>query len=159
MKTEVNVWENSRADQWKPKTQSWIFTCSRILTNFAESFTRLWRHGENVNFFYKIIIFCLNKEKDDIRSAYVYFNFIHETVNSNNSETEPTILLTSFSCFIVLWKHTCRPIKTHVLSKLFYKINYLFIKKQWPYYKAQGMGGWGGVEMWFISQWGGNWCW
>ena len=23
-----------------------------------------------------------------------------------------------FSCFIVLWKHTCRPIKTHILSKL-----------------------------------------
>ena len=36
MKTEANVWENSKADQWKPKTQLRVFTCSRILTNFAE---------------------------------------------------------------------------------------------------------------------------
>ena len=47
MKTEANVWENSRADQ----------------------------------IFYKIIIFCFNKKKDFIRSAYVYLNFFHETVN------------------------------------------------------------------------------
>ena len=38
-------------------------------------------------FFYKIIIFHLNKKKDDIRSAYVYFDFFHETVNSHNLET------------------------------------------------------------------------
>ena len=34
-------------------------------------------------FFNKIITFCLNKEKDDIRSAYVYLNFFHETVTSH----------------------------------------------------------------------------
>ena len=39
----------------------------------------------------------------------------------NNNKTELTILLSSFSCFIALWKHTCRPIKAHILSKLFYK--------------------------------------
>ena len=43
-----------------------------------------------------------NKVKDDIRSAYVYFSFFHETVNSHNLEIEPTILLTLFSCFNVL---------------------------------------------------------
>ena len=53
-------------------------------------------------FFYKINIFRLNIEKDDIRCAYAYFNFIHETVNSHNLEKEPAILLTSFSCFISL---------------------------------------------------------
>ena len=37
--------------------------------------------------FYIIIIFHHNKDKDDIRSAYVYFNFFHETVNSNDLET------------------------------------------------------------------------
>ena len=36
VKTEAKVWENSRADQWKFKTQSRFFTCSTILTNFAE---------------------------------------------------------------------------------------------------------------------------
>ena len=55
-------------------------------------------------FFYKMIIFIVSKEKDDMRSAYCI---------SHNSET--------VSFFIALWKHTCRPIKTHVLSKLFYK--------------------------------------
>ena len=35
--------------------------------------------------FYKII-FRRNKEKGDLRSAYVYFNFIHQTVNSPNLE-------------------------------------------------------------------------
>ena len=72
-------------------------------------------------FFYKILIFRLNKEKDDMRSAYVYSNFFHETVTSHNLEIAPTTLLTPFSCFIALWKHTCRPIKMHtILSKLFY---------------------------------------
>ena len=39
-------------------------------------------------------------------------------------DSQPHYWLTSFSCFIALWKHTCRPIKTHVLSKLFYKNTY-----------------------------------
>ena len=43
------------------------------------------------------------------------------TVNSHNSETVKPQLLTSFLRFIALWKHTCRPVKTHVLSKLCYR--------------------------------------
>ena len=112
MKTEANAWENSRADQWKPETH---FTCSIILTNFAEVFNRLLRHGQHVYFFYKIIIFIANKKKDDIQSAYCKFSQLGDS---------QTTLLTSFSCFIALWKHTCRPIKTHVLSKLFYNRRY-----------------------------------
>ena len=38
-------------------------------------------------FFYKITSFQLNKKRDDIWSAYVYFNFFHETVNSHNLGT------------------------------------------------------------------------
>ena len=48
VKAEANVWENSRADQWKPETQPRVFTCSRIPTNFAEVFNRLWRLGQHV---------------------------------------------------------------------------------------------------------------
>ena len=33
MKIKVNIWENSKADLWKPKMQLRVFTCSRILTN------------------------------------------------------------------------------------------------------------------------------
>ena len=112
VKTEANVWENSRGDQWKPETQSRVFICWRILTNFAEVFTT-----ENMfYFFYKIIIFRLNREKDGKRSAYVNLNFFYGTVMSHNLETEPTTLLTSFSCLTALWKHTCRLIKTiHII--------------------------------------------
>ena len=74
---------------------------------------------EDMFYFIYKIIFGINKEQDDIRSAYLYFNFFHETVNSQNLETANHIAQ-SFSCFIVLGKHTCRPIKTHILSKLFY---------------------------------------
>ena len=38
-------------------------------------------------FFSKIIIFRLNEEKDDVRSAYAYFDFFHETENSHNLKT------------------------------------------------------------------------
>ena len=34
------------------------------------------------DFKYKIIIFRLNKQKDDIRSTYVYYKFFRETVDS-----------------------------------------------------------------------------
>ena len=37
---------------------------------------------------------------------------------------QPVILLTSFSYFIALWKHTCRQVKTHVTSKLFYNLRW-----------------------------------
>ena len=36
--------------------------------------------------FYKIFIFSVYKEKDDIRSAKVFFNFFHESVNSHYLE-------------------------------------------------------------------------
>ena len=66
-------------------------------------------------FFYKIIMFIVNKEKDDIQSVYGKFSELGDS---------HTPLLTSFSCFIALWKHTCRQ------SKCTYYPNY-FIKKWW----------------------------
>ena len=66
------------ADQWKPETQS--------------RFSPGYEGTDNMfYFFYKIIIFRFNKEKDYKQSAYVYLNFFHETVTSHNLETEPTI--------------------------------------------------------------------
>ena len=69
--------------------------------------------------FYKIIIFRLTKKKD-IRGAYLYFNFFHETVNSHYLETASFIAHVIFVLHIALRKHTYWPIKTHVLSKLFF---------------------------------------
>ena len=57
------------------------------------------------SFLYKIIILRRNKEKDDIRSAYVYFNFFHETVNSHNLESANHI-----AHFIVIYS----AMKTHL---------------------------------------------
>ena len=106
-KPEANFPENWRADQWKSETQLRVLTCSKILTNFAEFFTRLWKHREHVLFFSKII-FGLNKEKGDIWSVYVYFNFFHEIVNSHNLETANNIAHVVFVLYI--------SIKTHMLT-------------------------------------------
>ena len=84
VKTEANVWGNLRADQWK--------TCSRILTNFPDVFNRLWSTNNMFYFFYKIIIFIVNK-KDDIRSASCKFSQLGDS---------QTTLFTPFSCFIAL---------------------------------------------------------
>lgn len=55
---------------------------------------------------YMIILFRVSKEEDDILSAYDFISF-HETTNSHN---------------FALWrKHNCRPIRTQILSELFYK--------------------------------------
>ena len=110
VKTKANVWENARADQWKPKTQS-------PAREFSQTLLRSTGYGGTDNmcyFFYKIIIFIVNKEKDDIQSVYCKFSQLGDS---------QTTLLTPFSCFIALWKHTCRPIKTHVPSKLIYLLH------------------------------------
>ena len=62
--------------------------------------------------FIKLLFSVLTKRKTIYKAR---------TINSYNSEPQTTTLLTSFSCFAALWKHTCWPIKTNVLSKLFYK--------------------------------------
>ena len=108
---------NSRADQWKPE-----FSLAREFSQTLPRFSTGYGGTENMfYFFHKIIIFMVNKEKDDIRSAYCEFSQLWDS---------QTTLLTSFSCFIALWKHTCGPIETHVLSKLFYKINYSILLQQ-----------------------------
>ena len=76
--------------------RSWGFLPAR---EFSQTFPRFSPGYEGTDimfyFFYKII-FCFNKEKDFIRSAFVYLNFFHETVTSHNLKTEATILPTSF---------------------------------------------------------------
>ena len=64
---------------------------------FSQTFASVFSYESTENIFYlcyEITIYRFNKEKDYIRSAYVYLNFFHETVTSHNLETEATILLT-----------------------------------------------------------------
>ena len=105
---------------------------SRILTNVAKVFTRLWKHSsDNMFYFFIKLLFSILTKRKTLYEAhmYTYLNFFHETETSHNWETQPTIIFiaTSISCFIALWKHTYRPIKTHVLSKLFYRIQIIEI--------------------------------
>ena len=95
-------WKNSRADQWKPETQS-----SHL-------------HENKFYFFYKIIIFHFNKEKDDIQSAYVYFSFFHEAVNSVNLETANHIAHVIFLLHSAMKTHIYETFKTHLIYQLFY---------------------------------------
>ena len=80
---------------------------SRILTNFAE-FSPGYEAMENmIYFFYEIIIFRLNKQKDDIRSSNVYFYFFDETVNSHNlGETTNHIGYLTFLLHSVMKTHS-----------------------------------------------------
>ena len=71
--------------------------------------------------FIKLIFFVVTKRKTIYEARMYTLISFYETVNSYNLETANHIILTSFLCFTALWKHTCWPIKTHVLSKLFYK--------------------------------------
>ena len=65
-------------------------------------------------FFIKWLFSVLTKRK----MIYILWSAYRKFTPLRDSQTT---LLMSFWCFIVLWKHTCWPIKTHVLSKLFYK--------------------------------------
>ena len=90
---------------------------------FSQTLPRIFTGYEGTNnmfyFFYEIIIFRLNKEKDYIRSAYVYLNFFHKTVTSCNLETEPNIFLVLHSAINTLVDQSKR---LELLSKLFYKM-------------------------------------
>ena len=62
------------------------FSPAREFSQTLSRFSPGYEATENMfDFFYKNI-FHLNKEIDDIQIACVYFNFFHETVNSQNLE-------------------------------------------------------------------------
>ena len=99
VKTEANVWKNSRA-------------AAREFSQILPRFSTGYGGTKNMFYFFYKIIFSVNKEKDDTRSAYCKFSQLGDS---------QTTLLTPFSYFIALQKHTCGPMKTHVLSKLCYE--------------------------------------
>ena len=121
VKTEANIRirdqisENPRRSRGFSPAREFSQTLPRFSTGYGDTDNMFY-------FFYTIIAFIVHKEKNDIRSAYSKFSQL------GDSQTK---LLTPFSCFISLWKHTCRPIKTHVLSKLLYKYNLKIKVKKW----------------------------
>ena len=110
---------------WKPKRtfgrireqisesprRSGGFSPAREFSQNLPRFSTEYGDTDNMFYFvYKIIIFSVNKEKDDIRSAYCKFSQLGDS---------QTTLFMSFSCYIALWKHTCWQIKTMYYSNFF----------------------------------------
>ena len=56
VKTEANVWENSRTDQFSP-AREFLQTLTRFSTGYGGTDNKFY-------FFYKIISFIVKKEKD-----------------------------------------------------------------------------------------------
>ena len=86
-----------------------VFTMTRIVRQSEKFNCFIFILSMDVFIFIKVyyiiikLVFVLTKRKTIYEAPiHVYFNYFHETVNSHNLETEPTILLTSFSCFISL---------------------------------------------------------
>ena len=72
VKTEANIWENSRANQWKPEThRSREFSPAREFSQTLPRFSPDYEGTENMFYFFYKIIFHFNKEKDDMLNAYV----------------------------------------------------------------------------------------
>ena len=95
-KNEVNVLENSRADQWKGN-RSWGFSPAREFSQTLPKFSPGYEGTDNMlHLFYKTIIFRLKEEKDNIRGAYVYFNFFHETTKH--------VIVLLYEYFLFLYK-------------------------------------------------------
>ena len=80
VKTEANVWENSRADQCKTRDAVEGFHLLKNSHKLCRGFHQAIKARRTYLIYFLIFFFCLNKEKDDIRSVYA-------TVNSHNLET------------------------------------------------------------------------
>ena len=81
VKTEANVWENLRGG----------FSPAREFSQTLPRFSPGYEGTDNMFYlFYKIVIFSVNKKKDDLRSANCKFSQLGDS---------QTTLLTSFSCF------------------------------------------------------------
>ena len=92
VKTEANVWENSRADQREPRPCRG-FSPAREFSKTLPRFSTGYGGTDIPFYFFYKIIFIVNKEKDDIRSMYCKFSQLGDS---------QTLLLTPFSCFIAL---------------------------------------------------------
>ena len=122
VKTEANVWENSRVDQWKPETQ---FSPAREISQTLPMFSPCYEGTENMfYFFYKIIVFRLSKEKYDIRSAWVECHFFHEIVNSYNLKKANHIAHVIFVLHSAMKTH----FKTNQNARTIQTILWIYIK-------------------------------
>ena len=84
----TSIWKVHKGKAYANKAPAREFsqTLPRFSTGYGDT--------DNMSyFFYKIIIISVNKEKDDVQSAYCEFSQLGDS---------QTALLTSFSCFIAL---------------------------------------------------------
>ena len=117
VEAETNVWENSRADQLK--------NSHKLCRGFCQAIKA--RRTCFISFI-KLLFSFLTKSKIKTmiytKSVCVYFNFFHERVNFHNLE-KANYVAKSFLCFIVLWKHTRRPIKTRRKIHIIFNVKWM----------------------------------
>ena len=92
-------------------------------------------------FFYKIILFSDLKIRKTTYVACIYSLTSFTKLLILTTWKQPMISLKSFSCFIALWKHIWWPIKTHVLTGIFYKyicLTWHFISVTRYIYRSDG---------------------
>ena len=78
VKTEANVWENSRADQWKPETQS-KFSPAREFSNFARGFQQDMEAWKTCFISFIKLLFSVLTKRKTIYEAL--------TIDSHNTES------------------------------------------------------------------------
>ena len=94
--------ENTRRSRGFSPAREFLLTLPRFSPGYEGKENMLYLFYKNLLLF---IIFRLNKEKDDRRSVYVYFNFFHETVNSHNLETANHIAHVIFMLHSTMKRH------------------------------------------------------
>ena len=104
--------ENSRRRREFSPAQEFSETLPRLSTGYGGTDNMFY-------FFYKIISFLIKSKTIYEAQIYTFMKLYILTTRRKSNH-------------IALWKYTCWPIKTHVLSKLFYKVNY---KASYIYHK------------------------
>ena len=99
-----------------------IFIALKIKHVSCKRFSPGYAGTKNMFYFCYKIIFRLNEDKDDIRSACVYFNFFHETVNSHKLETANHIAHVIFMLHSVMKTHLLTNQNARTIQIISYKI-------------------------------------
>ena len=118
-KPRQSLWEFS--SRWM--CLGFLLICSRILPNVRLGFHQAMKARRTCFISFIKLLFSVLTKRKTMYEALMILKFL-----SWNSKFFQQHCSRHFhACFIVLWKHTCRPIKMHTQSKLFYKSTYYFI--------------------------------
>ena len=103
------------------------FSCLRILTNFAEIFTKAMKAKRTCFISFIKLSFCiLTRERRYTKRIYLYFNFFFDTVNSHSLETANHIAHIIFLLYSVMKTHLFINQNAHTINYLNYFNKYVY---------------------------------